>query len=329
MAERKFDYAQVAQNYKNMNAITGDAGNADSIAGIFDSINKEYEANVDVSEMAIFGDLGKQLLLDWKNTASNFPSFVDKFNSWSTVVVQSANDYSKFETEVKGFKDANPLGFASGGITQNHIESSTLNQYADANIQQHNQDAANLAALHALTPGEYERSDAQKALAIHKGVAVATCAADVVALLGIGAHFGGMIKPASTELVPVNPTPINPTPINPTPVNPNPINPTPVNPTPINPTPALPGATSTALSVVDDAATVGGKLLGKTGFTNINGELVSSTMKMQNGQYIVEMVGSTSGNVCTLELSKVAKAAANSNGVSSLVHLLRNLGFAI
>lgn len=303
MAERKFDYAQVAQNYKNMNAITGDAGTADSIAGIFDSINKEYEANVDVSEMAIFGDLGKQLLLDWKNTASNFPSFVDKFNSWSTVVVQSANDYSKFETEVKGFKEANPLGFASGGITQNHIESSTLNQYADANIQQHNQDAANLAALHALTPGEYERSDAQKALAIHKGVAGVTVAVDAAALALIGLKFSGGITPGSTPSGPGLPPPSD--------------------------VPQLPASTSTGLSVVDDLATTAGKVAGKTGYYyGPNGEVVKSTVSKVGDTFQFTMEGSFGTRTGTLaDFVNTFNTYYNSNLSAEVI--LRQLGFAI
>lgn len=300
MAERKFDYAQVAQNYKNMTAITGDAATADSIAGIFDSINKEYEANVDVSEMAIYGDLGKQLLLDWKNTASNFPSFVDKFSSWSTVVVQSANDYSKFETEVKGFRDANPLGFASGGITQNHIESSTLNRYADANIEQHNQDVANLAALHTITPGEYERSDAQKALSIHKGVAGVTCAVDLAALAFLGA--GSIISPAPPAL----PGPGS--------------------------VPALPGASSTALSVVDDAFAAATRLSGHTATAAAaNGGTITSTITKVGDNFILKLAGSNGQLVegpieaVIYGLRQTVPALQN----QSVNAILRNLGFLI
>lgn len=116
MAERKFDYANVSNIYKEMQAITGDSSNPNSIAGILNEINKEVENKVEVMDEAVYGDLGKQLKLDWNNTSSSFNDFINNFNNWSTLIAQSAGKYAEFEKRVNGLKTTNPLGMTSGGV---------------------------------------------------------------------------------------------------------------------------------------------------------------------------------------------------------------------
>lgn len=111
MATRTFNYNAIADDYQQMNTINGE------IADILTKIDKEVKDRVDVCDEAIYGDLGKQMLLDWDNTSANFDSFVNKFNNWSTLVTQAAGNYSQFESDISGFKQANPLGVTSGGIT--------------------------------------------------------------------------------------------------------------------------------------------------------------------------------------------------------------------
>ena len=83
MAERKFDYENVSNVYKNMTSIIGDEADSSSLVGILTSIDRDYKEYVNVEDEAIYGDLGSQLLLDWENTSSNFPNFVENFNNWT------------------------------------------------------------------------------------------------------------------------------------------------------------------------------------------------------------------------------------------------------
>ena len=78
MAERKFDYQRISEIYKNMQQIVGNSTDADSIAGVLNTANKHVNENIDVRDMALYGDLGKQLLLDWENTSANFNNYIDK-----------------------------------------------------------------------------------------------------------------------------------------------------------------------------------------------------------------------------------------------------------
>lgn len=117
MAERKFDYANVSSIYKEMQNITGDSSSPESIAGILNDVNKEVENKVEVMDEAVFGDLGKQLQLDWDNTSSSFNEFINNFNNWSTLIAQSAGKYAEFEEKVNGLKIDNPLGMTSNGRT--------------------------------------------------------------------------------------------------------------------------------------------------------------------------------------------------------------------
>lgn len=127
MAERKFDYSAVAGICQKMNTINND------IATILTDIDKEVEARVDVCDEAIYGDLGKQMLLDWDNTSANFDSFINKFNNWATLVTQAAGNYSQFESDISGFKQANPLGVTSGGITDAYTNTGYYSNTASSN----------------------------------------------------------------------------------------------------------------------------------------------------------------------------------------------------
>lgn len=173
MAERTFDYEKIADIYKSMKDIAGDAGNADSIAGILDLANKEMEAKCGVEDEAIFGPLGDQLSLDWNNFSSNFPNFVANFNNWATVVSNAAGQYQEFEDAVSGLKNANPLGFASEGREMNYIGDSYYQKYTDENIADFETAVANFKGLYELTGAEYTVSGASSRLATHKKLAIA------------------------------------------------------------------------------------------------------------------------------------------------------------
>ena len=119
MAEtRKFDYVAVSNTFKNMTEITGDASTPDSIAGILHDIDNVYREYVDKNDMAIYGDLGKQLLLDWDNTSSDFPSFVTNFENWANLIANAAGAYQQFEQDIANTKVNNPLGTSSAGLQQ-------------------------------------------------------------------------------------------------------------------------------------------------------------------------------------------------------------------
>lgn len=158
MAERTFDYDKIAELYKSMKDITGDAGSPDSIAGLLELCNKEMREKCSVEEEAIFGPCADQLTLDWENFSSNFPNFVANFNNWATVVSNASGQYQQFEEDVKGLRNANPLGYASEGRTMNYIEDSYYQQYSDENLEQYLADAATfeeLGELYELTAANY------------------------------------------------------------------------------------------------------------------------------------------------------------------------------
>ncbi|MDE5888511.1 MAG: hypothetical protein K2H20_00655, partial [Bacilli bacterium] len=110
MAERKFDYNAVSDVYNEIKRITT---GSDSIKTILDNINKEYHNHVDVENEAVYGELGRQLLLDWDNTSSNFPNFVNNFENWSALIAQASGNYSEFENAIAGFKQSHALGTTS------------------------------------------------------------------------------------------------------------------------------------------------------------------------------------------------------------------------
>lgn len=153
---RVFDYAEISNLYKQMNAITGDKSDPTSIAGILEQINLDYtdvvHGIVGENEMALFGELGQQMLLNWENTSANFPNFVENFDAWSTVVAQAGGDYSQFEQQVQGIKTANPLGWASGGMQDSFI---TTSVYADALSEQEIANLASQSQFYQLTNSTY------------------------------------------------------------------------------------------------------------------------------------------------------------------------------
>ncbi len=156
MAQRVFDYQEISNLYNQMNTITGDKGDPTSIAGILDQVNLDYtdvvQGVVGEDEMALFGELGQQMLLNWENTSANFPNFVENFGAWSTLVAQAAGDYSNFEAQVKGIQTASPLGWAAGTMTDSFITTST---YANAYTDQEIADMAAVSKFHQLTGATY------------------------------------------------------------------------------------------------------------------------------------------------------------------------------
>lgn len=204
MATRTFDYAAVSSFYQEMNSINAD------IADILTKIDKEVKDKVDVSEEAIFGDLGKQMLLDWDNTSANFDNFVNKFNNWSTLVTQAAGDYSQFESDISGFKQLNPLGVTSGGITDAYTNTGFYRQYTEDNYSEY---VTALSALKSLNNVDlsgifYGTTDSQAILTKHKIVSGIMLGGDILAGSLIALKAAGCLSAtSSTSLVPVNPTP--------------------------------------------------------------------------------------------------------------------------
>jgi len=132
-----FDYKGMAEEYKKFTTIVGSAGDSTSIAGILNDTNQDVTDYVDVLDQAIFGDLGKQLKMDWDNFSSDFPKFVEMFDSWATYVSAAAGDYSKAEADIASFNEKHPLGFASPeGMTQGYVQTGFYSQaYSSEDIQ--------------------------------------------------------------------------------------------------------------------------------------------------------------------------------------------------
>lgn len=202
MAERKFDYNNVSTVYQNMKKITGDAGDGESIAGILHKIDEEVHNKVDVSEEAIFGDLGKQMLLDWDNTSANFDNFVTNFSNWSTLIAQSAGNYAQFEQDIAGFRQENPLGVTSGGITDAYTNTGFYRQYTNDNIDAYNNSLSSLKALNNvdLSNIEYAVTDSQALLSRHKVVAGLMLFGDVASVALIAAAIAAPAASSSTAL---------------------------------------------------------------------------------------------------------------------------------
>ena len=112
MAERKFDYENVKSIYEKINRTIGSDGDSgsDTIIGILNSIDKTYKDMVNVKDKAVLGDLGRQLLLDWENTSSDFPNFIANFQNWSALVAQAGGDYQAFEDSVNTIKSTYTYG---------------------------------------------------------------------------------------------------------------------------------------------------------------------------------------------------------------------------
>lgn len=132
MAERKFDYNEVASIYKTMNDINL------KIKDTLSNINQKVNDYVDEPGMAIYGPLGKQLRLDWDNTSSAFPVFVDKFGDWSALIAKSSGNYEEFEKAVAGFNGEHALGPAgpatgTDGSAAPYVSSTYYSDYLEEN----------------------------------------------------------------------------------------------------------------------------------------------------------------------------------------------------
>ena len=134
MADRKFEFSNVASNYENMKKILGDPSVSDSIAGILHNIDEDMKNHVDVVDMAIYGDLGKQMLLNWENTSSTFGSFINNFDNWNKAVAMASGNYTEFVNKVQGLRDTNPLGMTSGGITEAYTNTGYYSSFNEALI---------------------------------------------------------------------------------------------------------------------------------------------------------------------------------------------------
>ena len=100
MAEKKFDYNNVATVYNSMKSINED------IKVLFTDGDKEVQNKVNVCDEAIFGDLGNQLLLSWDNISSNFPEFVDNFENWSDILNNSTKTSEEYFEALSGLREA-------------------------------------------------------------------------------------------------------------------------------------------------------------------------------------------------------------------------------
>ena len=138
---RVFNYQEITSIYDQMNQIIGDSSDPSTIAGLLHKIDEDYHEVVNgpagEDELALRGDLGMQLLNNWENTAGSFPAFVENFSSWSTLVAQTAGDYSAFEEQVRGIRSNNPLGWNTGGIQNGYVASSSYtNSFTDEQLDE-------------------------------------------------------------------------------------------------------------------------------------------------------------------------------------------------
>ena len=136
MAERKFDYANIESIYNQTKNIIGDVNYPDSIAGLLQEMTNTVYQEVQVQNEAIYGDLGEQYLLNYDNISSNFASFISKFKDWTDLIAASAGDYSQFESEVSGLKNANPLGLTSGGVQTSFVNTGTFSEFTRENYEE-------------------------------------------------------------------------------------------------------------------------------------------------------------------------------------------------
>lgn len=191
--DNEFNYEEISNIYNEMKNITGSAGDADSIAGILDKIDKDVRTAVTEEDGAIYGPLGEQLFLDWDNSSSDFPNFVNNFQNWATLIAQSAGKYQEFEEKVQQAKIDNPLGLSAKGMTQNYIETSYYKDYKNSNYEQYVADLANVKPLQVVTGAEYTFTDSvsilkkhQIATGIQVGLVLAGAAIIGAGLAGVG-----------------------------------------------------------------------------------------------------------------------------------------------
>lgn len=147
---RTFDYNAVSSVYNEIKKITT---GSDSIKTILDKINNEYHNSVDVENEAVYGELGRQLLLDWDNTSSNFPNFVNNFENWSALIAKASGNYSEFENAIAGFKQDHMLGATSeAGRTTAYTNDG---YYAHSIAMEDLDTLASYAQFHELTGATY------------------------------------------------------------------------------------------------------------------------------------------------------------------------------
>ena len=201
---RKFDYEAVKSIYLDMNKIIGDNNEGDSLSGIITKIDKDYHDYVGMVDEACYGALGDQLLLDWDNTSSDFPKFIENFRNWSALVAQAAGNYSAFEQQVTGMQDADKFGFAGSGLTNNYVNSSAYHDYAANNGEAFEFLNANMNDIYQLTGCTYLQSGASERLKTQKVLNTILCGGDVLAIAVLATGAYSVLNPAtagSTELV--------------------------------------------------------------------------------------------------------------------------------
>lgn len=118
MSTIEFKYSDVSTVYNSIKSTAG------TIKTDLDKMNSDYQAVVQVSGGAIYGALGEQLLLNWDNVSSSFPSFMNNFDSWGAVIAKSFGNYDAMEEQVKGFRAANPHGY-SQTLTQRGMQAAS------------------------------------------------------------------------------------------------------------------------------------------------------------------------------------------------------------
>lgn len=201
--QRTFDYSAVEGIYSEMNKIIGDNGTSDSLCGLLTDIDKNYHDMVGVVDEACYGALADQLKLDWENTSSNFPSFIQNFQNWSALVAVTSDKYAQFEQEVNGMQDANKYGFAGAGLTSNYIQSSTYNAYAANNMGTFDSAVANLSSIYDITGATYNVSGASDRLKTQHVMNTILAGGDALSIAVIASGAYSILNPAtasSTEL---------------------------------------------------------------------------------------------------------------------------------
>lgn len=188
---RVFEYDKIVSRIKKMEEITGAKGdkNDDTIAGILSNINQQMHDRMEKQDelTAVYGDLGNQLLLDWDNTSSNFDKFVDNFDNWSMVVTKAANDYSDFETRVKGIRDSdNYLGMTSNGRTTAYTNDSFYSYFDSETLDELK---ANISPLLELTGATYLDIDISESEKSRKFWSIVGLGLDAIAILSSGAQI--------------------------------------------------------------------------------------------------------------------------------------------
>jgi len=206
---RKFDYEQMKKIHDNMGKVY------ERISETFTKLNADMDELCQVEREAIYGDLGEQLQLDWDNTSSDFPNFLQNFDNWGQVVASVSGNFATFEQEVKGLKELhNGLGLtAREGMTEAYVNTGALSNYTVAHIEEYTQAvaAANTKGLYNidLSNIQYASSDITDKLKWEKFLGCAMIGGDVVSLFLIGTAIYAVAGGATstTAVAPVEPTP--------------------------------------------------------------------------------------------------------------------------